>query len=56
MKASEIQIGTSLKLNIANEILTWKVTVISDNQFKIFNKFRTSIFVDIDFININIQN
>jgi hypothetical protein len=55
MKANEIKIGTILKLKIDNEVRNevrdYKVTVIFDNQYKIFNKFVTSTFVDLDFIN-----
>jgi hypothetical protein len=51
MEANKITEGTILKLNINNEIREYKVTLIIENEYKIFNKFTISQWVNLDFIN-----
>ena len=54
MKATQITIGTKLKLISNGKELIFSVTEIKDNTFKLYNKFRISFYADIQFINQNL--
>lgn len=54
MKTEEITIGTKLKLNVEGKVREYKITVIDNGMFKIFNKFVISRFVTLDYINANL--
>ena len=54
--AAQINVGDKLVLTIKGTERTYKVTEIAnDGQYKLFNKFVVSFFVDIDFINKHIS-
>ena len=51
MTASQINVGDKVVLTINGKEREYKVTQIENGQYKLFNKFVISFFVDIDFIN-----
>ena len=54
MTASQINVGDKVVLTINGKEREYKVTQIENGQYKLFNKFVISFFVDIDFINKHI--
>ena len=55
MTASQINVGDKVVLTINGKEREYKVTQIENGQYKLFNKFVISFFVDIDFINKHIK-
>lgn len=55
MTASQINVGDKVVLTINGKEREYKVTQIENGQYKLFNKFVLSFFVDIDFINKHIK-
>jgi len=48
---TKINVGDVLTLTVNGKERNYKVTQIENGQYKLFNKFVVSFFVDIDFIN-----
>jgi ribosomal 50S subunit-recycling heat shock protein len=56
MKANQIQVGTKLTLNVNGKEREYKVTEISENGYKLFNKFQVSFYASLEFINQNLAS
>jgi hypothetical protein len=54
MKAEEIKIGMNLELMSEGKILIFQVKDIEKGLFKISNKFRTSWYAPLEYINKNL--
>ena len=53
MKATDIKVGMKLELMSEGKILIFEVRDIMNDRFKIYNKFRTSWYASLDYINKN---
>lgn len=50
----EIKIGTKLNLNLGGKITNYEVRLIVGSEYKIFNKYTSSQWVTLEFINSNL--
>lgn len=51
MKAEQIKVGMKIELMSEGKSLIFEVKDIENGTFKIFNKFRTSWYAPLDYIN-----
>ena len=54
MKAEDIKVGMKLELMSEGKALIFEVKFIENGTYKIFNKFRTSWYAPLDYINANL--
>jgi hypothetical protein len=51
MKAEDIKVGMKIELMSEGKALIFEVRDIMNDRFKIYNKFRTSWYASLDYIN-----